>query len=283
MNVPNKQTLDIRFFCPRWGSESIPWNQFLEEVKSAGFDGVEIGIPQDEQEREEVLQAIGHKGLFYIAQHWETNDANFENHKSNYVYHLSRIAETRPYSLNAHTGKDHFTIEQNLELLDIAGAIEKEYGINISHETHRGRHSFAAHVMPSYLNARPNLRITLDVSHWFCVAESLLEDQEKTLDLCLPRVDHIHARIGHTQGPQVIDPRDPIWEATIERHFAIWDKIVAIHTMNGSKKLSITTEFGPPPYLVSTPKGKTAQAFQFELNSYMLNLLRERYQHHRQT
>jgi hypothetical protein len=32
--------MKIKFFCPRWGSENIPWDTFCSMVKEAGFDGV---------------------------------------------------------------------------------------------------------------------------------------------------------------------------------------------------------------------------------------------------
>ena len=47
----------------------------------------------------------------------------------------------------------------------------------------------------------PELRITFDVSHWCNVSESLLQDQQETVDMALQRVDHIHARIGHPGRP----------------------------------------------------------------------------------
>lgn len=31
----------IKFLCPRWGSEDIPWDIFLKQVKDAGFSGIE--------------------------------------------------------------------------------------------------------------------------------------------------------------------------------------------------------------------------------------------------
>jgi hypothetical protein len=60
---------------------------------------------------------------------------------------------------------------------------------------------YAAPVARHYLENVPDLRFTLDISHWCNVHESLLADQQETVDLVLPRVDHVHARIGHQEGP----------------------------------------------------------------------------------
>jgi hypothetical protein len=40
--------MKVLFFCPRWGQEHTPWNVFLNNVKQAGYDGVEAGLPLDE-------------------------------------------------------------------------------------------------------------------------------------------------------------------------------------------------------------------------------------------
>jgi hypothetical protein len=41
--------------------------------------------------------------------------------------------------------------------------------------------------------------------------------------------------------------------------------------------LTITTEFGPPPYLPTIPFKNVPVADQFEINSFMKDLLRDRY------
>ena len=269
--------MKIHYFLPRWGSDMIPWDDFLASAKKAGYDGVEIGIPEDEKSCDELLSKIKSYGLQFIAQHWETNEADFDRHKLLFGGHLKRLAKTKPVQINSHTGKDFFSIEQNIELLRIAIEISKESNVPISHETHRGRFSFAAHITKMYLELFPALPVTLDISHWICVAESLLFDQEETVKKCFAHVRHIHARIGHTQGPQVDDFRLGKWKETNERHFEIWDQIIEYHRGIGSEKILFTTEFGPPPYMQADPPEKNAIEFQFELNQYMLNQLKKRY------
>jgi hypothetical protein len=102
------------------------------------------------------------------------------------------------------------------------------------------------------MESLPELRVTFDVSHWCNVHESLLGDQAETLDLTLQRVDHIHARIGHPEGPQVNDPRAPEWDSAVKAHFAWWDKIVELKKQKG-EVLTILTEFGPPDYMPTLP------------------------------
>jgi hypothetical protein len=118
--------------------------------------------------------------------------------------------------------------------------------------------------------------LTFDVSHWCNVHESLLGDQEETIALALDRVDHIHARVGHAEGPQVSDPRAPEWGPAMNAHFEWWDKVVTRKRKEG-KMFTILTEFGPPDYLPTLPYTRQPVADQWDINVHMLNVLRKRY------
>jgi hypothetical protein len=108
------------------------------------------------------------------------------------------------------------------------------------------------------------------------VHESLLGDQEETLTRVLDRVDHIHARVGHPEGPQVNDPRAPEWESAVKAHMKWWDSVAERKRKEG-KRLTILTEFGPPDYLPTLPYTRQPVASQWDINVYMMNLLRKRY------
>ncbi|WP_237586811.1 sugar phosphate isomerase/epimerase [Pontibacter russatus] len=185
-------------------------------------------------------------------------------------------SSVKPLYINCHSGKDYFSFEENKAFIDYTTALSKKTGIRISHETHRSRMLFAASVARQYIEQIPDLRITLDASHWCNVSESLLQDQQSTMDLALPRVDHVHARIGHAQGPQVSDPRAPEWAEAVEAHFAWWDKVVQLKTAKG-EPLTVLTEFGPPNYMPTLPYTRQPVADQWAVNVHMMHLLRERY------
>jgi hypothetical protein len=119
-------------------------------------------------------------------------------------------------------------------------------------------------------------KLTLDISHWCNVHESLLADQQETVQLALSRVGNIHARIGHEEGPQVNDPRAPEWESALKAHLGWWDAVVAQKVKSG-EGLTILTEFGPPNYLPTVPYTKQPLADQWEINVYMMRMLRDRY------
>jgi len=265
----------LQFFCPHWGSESLPFNTFLKNVKEAGYDGVEMSLPMDAAERDITVAQIKSHGLQLIAQHWETVDTDFDTHLMNYKARLENLAAAAPLFINSQTGKDYYTIEQNGLLIAAAAEIAAKSGITIVHETHRGKFSFAAHTTKAYLEKFSGLQLTLDISHWCCVAETLLHDQNSAVELAIGRTSHIHSRVGFAQGPQVMDPRAPEWEAVVETHIGWWQKVVN-HNKSVGKPTTITTEFGSFPYLQHLPYTATPIYDQWQVNLHMMGLLRKR-------
>ena len=139
--------MNILFFCPRWGQEQLPIDTFLNKVKTAGYDGVECGLPNDEKEKDQLLSGLAKYGLKFIAQHWETIEPDFDKHQQEYEKRLLSLAACNPQFINSQTGKDYYSFEQNEKLINIAKHVATISGIKIVHETHRGKFSFAAHVM----------------------------------------------------------------------------------------------------------------------------------------
>jgi sugar phosphate isomerase/epimerase len=269
--------LEILYFCTRWGHENLPWDAFCEKVKLAGYDGVETSLNLDEHDTATITSALSKYGLKLIGQHWDTVTADFDAHMTEYSLRLRSMASALPMFITSHTGKDFFTVEQNERLLELAKQISDETGVMIIHETHRGKFSFAAHVTQAYLQKYPDLKITLDISHWYAVAESYLDDQQVAVDLAIAHTAHIHARIGYTQGPQVSDPRAIEWNTVVEKHLACWDKVMASQKIKDTNHFTVTTEFGPYPYMQRQPFSNMPLANQWDINLYMKDLLKERY------
>lgn len=273
----HEKSTDILFFCPRWGSAHIPWPEFARKVKEAGYDGVETDVPNDIRAREEMLQSLEASKLLLIAQHWETSDPDFESHLDEYTERIARLASARPLFINSQTGKDYFSFRENNLLIQKANGIANSTGVPVYHETHRGKFSFAAHITKNFIDRDDSLRLTFDVSHWCAVAESLLEDQQDAVTAAISRTRHVHARVGHTQGPQVIDPRSEPYQQALQFHLQCWDRIVEFNIAKGEAMLTFTTEFGPAPYMLHDANTNRPLADQWELNLYMKNLLSSRY------
>lgn len=264
--------MEILYFCTTWGQKKSTWDEFFEKIAACGYDGVETDLPPV-HEVDVFLAGLEKYKLKYIAQHWETVTIDFDAHKLQYVQTLIKLADLHPLFINSHTGKDHFSFKQNYELIKLASRVETLTDTPVVHETHRGRFAYAAHVTAGYLDVMPQLQLTLDVSHWCAVAESLLQDQAVAVEKAIACTAHIHARVGYEQGPQVYNPADEANGAALNFHLQCWDAVVEQHSRKSTKRLTITTEFGPAPYM----PGKQPESKQWEYNLYMLKLLKDRY------
>lgn len=267
--------MDIRFFAPEWGN-TLPFEAFCRNVANAGYDGVEMALPLETAEKEHFLAVIADHGLQFIGQYWQSHEKDIGEHARNYEQYLRNLIAARPLLINCQTGKDYFSFDQNKRLFELAAGLSEESGIPIIHETHRGKSLFAAHVTSAYLQAIPGLRITLDISHWCSVHESLLADLPDEVALAIARTDHIHSRVGHPEGPQVNDPRAPEWDEVLNAHLGWWDQVAAAHHQRG-KTLTVTTEFGPAPYMPAMPYTQMPLVSQWDVNVHMMNLLKKRY------
>ena len=268
---------DLRIMATNWGFNGS-MDEYCARVKKEGYNGIEIWWPLEKKAQDELFAALAKYGLdvgFLCA--------GFDSHHAKHLEQFTTMIDAaatqtiqRPLYINCHSGRDYFSYDQNKALVDHTLQLAKQTGLVICHETHRSRMLFAAPVARHYIETIPDLRITFDVSHWCNVSESLLDDQQETLDLTLARVDHIHARIGHPEGPQVNDPRAPEWDAALKAHVAWWDKVVEEKKKKG-QRLTILTEFGPPDYMPTLPYTREPLADQWAINVHMMKLLRNRY------
>jgi sugar phosphate isomerase/epimerase len=266
--------MEIKFFCPHWGSSHLDFKLFLKQVKNAGYDGVEMSLPANTAEKNLIHKMIRDNDLILIAQHWETVTNDFDAHKIEYRKRLVNLATVTPLFVNSQTGKDYFSFNQNAELIEIATEISQKYGVKIIHETHRGKFSFAAHVTADYLQKLPHLRLALDISHWCNVAESYLVDQQDAVSLAILRTDHIHSRVGFPEGPQIPDPRVSEWKEALQVHVGWWKRVVERKISEGQALFTISPEFGPFPYMTMLPFTRQPISNQWELNVFMKNLLK---------
>lgn len=266
--------MKLRFICPKWGNVHIPTEEFLKKVKTSGYDGIEIDLPINKHERDELMKKISASGLEVVAQHWETNTRDFNAHKRSFIKHISNLAEANPLLINSHTGHDFFSFEQNMELLRIGREIEMQTGITITHETHRSRFSYAAHVCKKYLERLSWLKLTADFSHWTCVSESMLENQPEALNLGILHTHHIHARVGSSQSPQVVDPKDSNYDIEMNTFMEWWKAMYTNAIKKGLSQLTITPEYGPLPYALRKPYSNTLLADPWEVNMYIKTRLK---------
>ncbi|MCE6990685.1 TIM barrel protein [Dyadobacter sp. CY323] len=269
--------LSLKVLGTNWGFVGNT-DAFCAALKKEGYDGMEIWWQGNPEKRNELLAALKKYDLevgFLCGSAAPDYAAHLDGFKKQ-INAATTEFPMKPLYVNCHSGRDYFTYEQNKAFIDHTSEVSAKTGIPIYHETHRGRMLFAAHITRNFIEKNPQLRLTLDISHWCNVHETLLADQQETVKLALSRVGHIHSRIGHEEGPQVNDPRAPEWEAAVKAHLAWWDEVVA-HKVKSGETLTVLTEFGPPNYLPTVPFTHQPLADQWAINVHMMHLLRKRY------
>lgn len=270
--------MEVKILSPLWGHEHLPFIDFLDKIRLAGYDGFDMWLPDNENDKRLLYNYLQQYKMHIVTHQHSASGDTFAEFKRSFLKNLHSDAEPGPILINSHTGRDWFTFEQNLELLDIAQEFSYKTGILVAHETHRGRLGYSPQSTQQFFDARDEYYITADLSHWTCVTESMLENFAPTIQTAIKRTRHIHSRIGFENGPQVPDPRAPEWNYALQMFLELWDEMVAENERSGREIMTITTEFGPPPYMPVLPFSQQPVADQFAINCFMKDLLRERYQ-----
>ncbi len=269
--------MQIKYFCPRWGAEDVPFETFAANVKEAGYDGVEMMLNPN-VEATEIDQILQKHNLLFIAQIAQDDNTSFEENMAIVEQKVLHAAACKPIKINSQTGKDYFSFEQNLKFVELYNTLQQKIGIPIVHETHRGRFNYAPFVTDAYFKAA-TFNITADFSHWCCVTESLLaaEQWQPVLQEAIKRSTHIHARVGFAEGPQINDPRAAEHKPALDAHKQWWDAIINLQLKQQTAFFTITPEFGPDPYMPAMPHTKEPLVSQWDVNVHMMNMLKAHY------
>ena len=243
-------------------------------VRAAGFDGVEASLGDiggSIAERRACLRAAQAEDQALVLSaysSWQSYEGAFEvlplsEHIDRMRAELDDIAElctslvgpSPVWRVNAHSGSDMWSDAEACDFFTTVAAHAAAVGQSlppVSHETHRGRFLCCPFATARILETTPTLRLTSDFSHWVIKCERLLDSPEESEFLATaiaPAVDHIHARIGTPQAPQVADATHPSVHASAERHYQWWETVWSAReasTLSGrDATLTATVEYGP--------------------------------------
>ena len=264
----------VLYFQTSWGFEGTP-EAFIKKAKASGYDGIEIWSPTDKKEQIQISKLLKEQNMKVIYLCGSDQKLSFEKSLVAYKKYLKNTFELNPIAINSHTGSDFYSFSQNMAFIEEATKLSKQYKIPVYHETHRGRFSYSLPKTIEYIEKNKDLVLTLDISHWMVVHESLLLKRTDLLEKIIERSNHIHARVGFEEGPQVNDPSAPEWKSVVKRHTDIWSSVVKKITSN-NKIPTITTEFGPPNYMPTLPITQEPISDQWKANLYIMKILKKR-------
>lgn len=247
----------------------------LSKIKAEGYQGSELFLPFYFIDQDITLAAHQALDLSIICSIGTQGD-NADDHMASMTSQIEKAIAFNPILINSHTGRDIFSLKDNLKIFEHALFLEQKFGIPITHETHRFRPTFSTLGTEQLIDALPELKLNLDISHWMVVHESDLSDQAERLAKLFKHVHHIHARVGYEEGPQVTDPANEQWSAQLENHIQLWGQVLDQANKRTQEAFTITPEFGPSPYAHTDLNGQTL-ANIWQANLFMKTILETTY------
>ncbi|KAJ1632369.1 hypothetical protein T492DRAFT_989086 [Pavlovales sp. CCMP2436] len=247
----------------------------LDGVCASGLDGLEasladLGARRDGERGDAWMRAAAERSLSLVVSAYSSwpnySDDCYDSakpahaHEADLLLQLRVIAELHaraPVSpllgVNCHTGTDVWSEAEGARFFAaIAGPVATLQLPRLTHETHRGRFLCCPFATARLLDAVPSVRLTSDLSHWVIKTERLLDAREEAELLrthIAPACDHIHARVGTAQAPQLVDDDAPSAAVASERLHGwwqtIWDAREAASFSARDTIFTATVEHGP--------------------------------------
>jgi Xylose isomerase-like TIM barrel len=244
-----QNTMKLNLVRHLWGV-SAPLKDAFHQFKSVGYQTIE-GHPSGPTA--DLVHALrAEHGMSFIGMVF-TNGPDVDSHFDAFRLQIDNMLSQGATQITAHSGSDAWSMRQSVEFFGRVAEFEKSLPVVIGHETHRGRILFNPWITRDVLTQCPAIKLTIDLSHFVCVAERLNWDEDGLIDLFAERCVHLHARVGYEEGPQVPDPSAPEYARHVETHFQWWKSIWNIQRASGRSEFTITPEFGPPGYLHTIP------------------------------
>ena len=281
--------MNIEFYRPLWGRDRS-FEKMAGEMCQQGFAGFEGHLPEDPDELKSFQNECRNNNLKYVGEictggahpdaYWVPDrKASVEDHLNDFESELQRILRSEldiPF-INCMGGLDAWSIDEACRFFEKAMMMSEKAGCLVSFETHRTRCFYAPWTTARILNELPEIPITADLSHWCVVAERLIDD-EPGLDAIIPRVKHIHGRVGYDQGPQVPDPAAPEYAEFVEAHQRWWERIWLSQLERSFSSTTLCPEYGPDGYLHTEPYSQKPVADLWQIMMWVASSERKHFE-----
>lgn len=269
----------MQLFKTTWGAvgSDTPYPDFaslIPAVAAEGWDGVSFALIALEFEPGigslAELRSLCDDHDLGLSVMAHTSGSDVDGHIRSLQDQCETAAGLGAHHIICHGGVDAWSMHEARAFYEAALALEQTSGMPIAHETHRSRLLHSPWQAEAVLREFPDLAIALDLSHWVVMSERMLDDQAAAIGLAAANAIHIDARVGFEQGPQVPDPRDQAWNAHVEAFESWWDLAV-------DDACVVVPEYGPPPYLPTSPYTGEPVADLWEICSWAKDRLDARY------
>lgn len=240
--------MKLVLFRQLWGV-TTPLHEAFASIARRGYAGIEAAPRFDPA----LLRSLADANGLRITGMVFTEGPGVGEHFDSMRAQIDRWLAHGATQLTIHSARDAWPIARSVEFYGRCVEYERTLPVLVTHETHRGRAFFSPWATRDVLAQVPGVRLCLDLSHWVCVAERLLEDCGEELALAAAHCRHVHARVGYPEGPQVPDPSAPEHAAHLAAHERWWQQIVDAQRAAGTEELAFVPEYGPPTYLHTLP------------------------------
>ena len=280
--------MSIRIFKTAWGlvgqgARYATLPEFIASAHAEDYCGVEFPVfyldaepGGPEAAGQSVKERLQESGLEYVAliatrtDDWGDYDAHLESFRSQ----CRQAAGLGAKKAAVHAGADSFGADRGFEFIETCRGIADDSGIRPCFETHRGRILYNPFVTAELLDRIPDLELTSDLSHWLLVVDRIPNDIMDLFEAASARSGHLHARIGHEKSPQVTEPSDLAWQEHVALYRRWWQISVDAEASKG-RELTVSPEFGPPPYMHAEPFTGRPSADIVAANRWMRERLEE--------
>lgn len=267
--------MQLQLFKTLWGFDGASIDEAVQQLLAAGMQGIEGAAPPHAEEQARWAALFADSSIGYIAEittagsYVPERRASLQQHLDSLQRQLDNSAPLKPQLVTCLGGCDAWPEARSIEFFTRAIELANQYQLPISFETHRSRSLFNPWVTQRIVEQLPQIRLTVDFSHWCVVCERLMDTELDVIHAIADNVQHIHARIGYEQGPQVPDPRAPEYEYALRAHQGWWEIIWQSQIKRQFDITSMTPEFGPDGYLHLAPFSQLPVADLWELNQWM--------------
>lgn len=275
--------MQLQLFKTLWGFGGTSIDEAVQQLLAAGMQGIEGAAPAEREAQNHWAALFDASSIAYIAEittagsYVPERHASLQQHLDSLERQLNNSANLKPRLVTCLGGCDAWPEALSIEFFTRAIELADQYQLPISFETHRSRCLFNPWVTQRIVEQLPQIRLTVDFSHWCVVCERLMDTELDVIHAIADNVQHIHARIGYEQGPQVPDPRAPEYEYALRAHQGWWEIIWQSQIKRQFDISSMTPEFGPDGYLHQAPFSQLPVADLWELNQWMAEEERRHY------
>jgi hypothetical protein len=275
--------MELDIFRSLWGYTGTK-AQALEGMLEHGFNGLEARLPLEAPARSEFAAFLAANRVGYIATVFSAYDvlpdqsATVAEHLDDLDRKLGWAGELAPRLVNLLAGNDRWNMAEQVDFHGRALELASKHGQRCVFETHRSRSLFNPWLTLELIRQVPDLRFTSDISHWVVTCERLLDDPADDLGAFVERVDHIQARVGYDQGPQVPHPGAPEYARELAFHQSHWEAVWRAQQARGFTTSTLTPEFGADGYLHHLPFTNVPVADLWSLNTWMAHTERAHFE-----